>query len=144
MFIFLTDFFLYLLLYLWILQPFFEVHGPGIKDTKNYTSVNNMYQEEMVNAKNSGYSEDFLKGIDLHPAFMSLDITDFFANNKYIFIYVLTLFPNIPFECLIRPKNEWTLFLLFLYFIFSMAKLFPLFEISHITLLCLRSQKVSM
>ena len=52
---FLTDFVYILLLYLWIVQPFFEVHKPGSKDTKNQMSVNNMYQEDMVKAKNNSH-----------------------------------------------------------------------------------------
>ena len=39
-------------IYLWILQPFSEVHGPGTKDTKNYMSVN---QEVLVKVKNNGH-----------------------------------------------------------------------------------------
>ena len=54
-FFFLTDFIYIVHLYLWILQPFSEVHGPVTKDTKNYTSVNDMCQEVLVNVKNNGH-----------------------------------------------------------------------------------------
>ena len=75
-------------------------------------------------------SQGFLTGIDLRFAFMSLEITVFLERAKN----VLTLSPNIPFECFMREKLNVNCSFYFYISFFNFVtneKLFSIFEKSH-------------